>query len=324
MRDVHEEEAIMAALPAATAAVPAPGPSRAPARVNLLARRPLTAYFALAFAGSWLALLPVALARGEHALGLLPYTAPEVAVILLFVLATVSGPLLAAVLVTGAVEGRAGVRRLLGRIIQWRVGLRWYVVALLAPLTIWLAVFSLFLGGQPAIDLLRQWPLLLTAFLPAVAAGLLIPSLGEEPGWRGFALPRMQRLYGPVAASLILGALHGLWHLPAFFMPVLGPFGPDKLASFILTAMAATFLYTWVFNGARGSVLLAMLLHAASNAASMLLTAIIPADPPLTGWARAFVGGGWISVFAFGAAAALLVILTRGRLGYRETASAGE
>ena len=305
----------MAALPAAAVAVPAP--SHAPTRVNLLARHPLTAYFTLAFAGSWLALLPVALAQGEYALGLLPYTVPEVAFVLLFVLATVSGPLLAAVLVTGAVEGRAGVRRLLGRIGQWRVDLRWYAVALLAPLTIWLAAFSLFLGGQPAIDLLRQWPLLLTGFLPAVAAGLLIPALGEEPGWRGFALPRLQRQYGPVAASVILGALHGLWHLPAFFMPVLGPFGPDKLVSFILTAMAATFLYTWLFNRARGSVLLAMLLHASSNAASMLLTGIIPADLPLTGWAREFVDGGWISVLAFGLTAALLVTFTRGGLGYR-------
>jgi membrane protease YdiL (CAAX protease family) len=150
-----------------------------------------------------------------------------------------------------------------------------------------------------------------------VAFGFLIPSIGEEPGWRGFALPRLQARYGPVKATLILGLMHGLWHLPALPL-LLSPFAPEKVLPFVLTAVAGTFLYTWLFNHTRGSVLLAMLAHASGNAATQWLTALLAQSGlavPEAGLAGWLVASGWLNTLAYGAAALLLLALTRGRLG---------
>jgi membrane protease YdiL (CAAX protease family) len=183
---------------------------------------------------------------------------------------------------------------------------------------IWLTAYSVVFAGAPLWNLVRQPQLVLTAFLPNVLIGLLLPSLGEETGWRGFALPRLQRRYGPVVATLILGTLHSLWHLPAFFTAGLGPFGFPRFVAFVLTGASATFLYTWIFNNARGSILLAMLCHASFNAAANLVGQLLPQDVALGGWARTIVANGWLNVIAFGLAALLVVTCTRGRLGYRQ------
>ncbi len=291
--------------------------TNAPVRASWLARRPLAAYFALAFIGTWLIAVPMALARGEYGLGLLPFTVPGGADFFLVQLSAYTGPLLAAALVIAATEGREGLRHFRRRIVRWRVGARPYLVATLAPLAIWLAAYGAVLGGAPLAALAHRPATLLTIFLPFVLIGLVLPSLGEEPGWRGFALPRLQGRFGPVLGTLILGTLHGLWHLPAFFTAALSPFTVTKSVTFILTAVAATVLYTWVFNYTGGSVLLAILLHASGNAASGLMNRLVPAELPLGGWARALVEGGWLNALAFGAAALLLVAATRGRLGYR-------
>ena len=286
-------------------------------RASWIARHPLAAYVALAFSGTWLLVVPLALARGEYGLGLLPFTVPGGVDFLLVQLSAYTGPLLAAVLVTAAAEGRAGLHLLRRRLARWRVGVVPYLVATFAPLAIWLAAYGAALDGAPLAALAHQPAVLLTTFLPFVLLGLVLPSLGEEPGWRGFALPRLQERHGPVRATVLLGALHGLWHLPAFFTAALGPFTATKAVTFILTAVAGTFLYTWVFNRTGGSVLLAILLHAASNAASGLMNRLVPAELSLDGWARALVDDGWLNVLAFGLAALLLVLATRGRLGSR-------
>jgi membrane protease YdiL (CAAX protease family) len=282
-----------------------------------VARHPLIAYFALAFSGTWPLLALLALGRGEHGLGLLPLAIPGGADFLLAQLSAYAGPFLAAIVVTAASEGRDGLRRFRRRVFRWRFGPGWYLLATLAPLAIWLGAYAAALGGDPLAALDRQPMLLVSTFLPFVALGLVMPSLGEEPGWRGFALPRLQARFGPLAGTLILGALHALWHLPMFFTPNLGPFGAAKVASFALTAVAATVLYTWVANRAGGSVIPALLLHASGNASSGLLNRLVPADLPLDGWARAFVADGWLNAVAFGLVALALVASTRGRLGYR-------
>ncbi len=292
-------------------------PATRPSSIReLVARSPLVAYFALAFLGAWLIIVPMALSRGEQGLGLLPFTVPSPFDFLLIMLSTFTGPLLAAVLVTAATEGREGLRQLRRRILRWRVGVQWYLVALLAPLAIWLVAFGIALRGGPLADLARQPGLLLTSFLPYVLLFFFLPSLGEEPGWRGFALPRLQAHHGPLLATLILGTLHGLWHLPAFFTH-LGPFTPATFMTFMVGAVGGTFLYTWVFNRSGGSVLLAMLLHGASNSASTLMNKLIPAEVVPDGWIGALVNDGWVTALAFGLAALLLVLATRGRLGYR-------
>jgi membrane protease YdiL (CAAX protease family) len=279
-------------------------------------RSPVGVFFVLAYVFSWLLILPWSLSESAAGLGWVPYTLPDGYGIVMFVFAPL-GPALAAIIVTGVIEGNTGVRRLLGRIKRWRVGLRWYVVALFGFLVAYIAGYVAVLGADPLTALLENWPLFFTVFLPLVVLGIFIPSIGEEPGWRGFALPRLQERYGPVWGSLILGTLVGLYHTPAFFTPFLGPITMSEFVMFQLTAIAATFIYTWVFNGSGGSLLIVILLHAAGNAASGLLTGVF-ADVPYGGWAATIIDGGALNVIVFATIAVLLITLTGGRLASSE------
>jgi len=277
-------------------------------------RHPLLAYFSIAFAGTWALTIPLALSTGFNLFPL-----PDLVFILLFIISIYLGPFLGALIVTRATEGKAGVRRLLIRIFQWRIGVWWYLAAIFSFLLIWLTSFSILLSGAPLRGLIGNPLLLVTLFLPWLLQSIFIPSLGEELGWRGFALPRLQAQYGPIQAAIILGALQGIWHLPVLFTPILGPFTPEKFLSFVLTAINSVFIFNWVFNNAQGSVLIAILMHASSNAASRLLEEFIPQGVALPAPFQA-LSMGWINVIIFGLVAILLVILTRGRLGYRPDA----
>jgi membrane protease YdiL (CAAX protease family) len=298
-------------------------PAASPLKQGII-RHPLVAFFVLAFAISWSTVFPLALSRNVG-VGLLPYDLPDAVTTALYLVASFIGPSLAAVIVLATTEGRPGVTRLLKRCVQWRVQPRWYVVALSANLLIWLLSYSALIGPRLFTAAVQHWPLLFTTFLPYVAFGILIPSIAEEPGWRGFALPHLQQRYGPLAASLLLGLLHGLWHIPAL-MSLLGPTPLANYPPFMLTAMMTAVLYTWVYNHTAGSVLLAMLFHAAGNAATGWLTALFRdagLQEPRAGVAGFLTSTTWINVIGYGLAALLLVVLTRGRLG-ASTVSGGD
>lgn len=269
-------------------------------------RYPLTAYFTLAFALMWVFVIPIMFS--QRGLGIISLPEPLIEMFLL--VATFSGPLPAALIMTTLIDGREGRRRLLRRMFQWRVGFGWYLLLLVGYPLIFLAGLSFYSGAAPWVALIENWPLIFTFYLPAAAFGIIFPSLGEEPGWRGFALPRLQQQYGPLLGSLILGGLHGLWHLPVYFIPgtiLEGPFNIMAFAANTGLIIAMTMIWTWFFNHAGQSVFFAMLVHGVSNAASGLIPQLPidwPADP-------------WFS-FKTGAAFALLLILfTRARLGYR-------
>ena len=284
---------------------------------STIVRHPLVAYFILAYGLMWMFAVPMALSQNAGS-GLLSYQLPAGLDNLLFLLATFSGPTVAALIVTGVTEGRAGVGRLLKRFIQWRARPRWYLVALTINLVIWLLSYSVLMGPQVLIAAVLNWPLLFTTFLPMVAFGIILPSIAEEPGWRGFALPRLQQRYGPIIASLILGLLHGMWHVPALMTINFGPLPLANYVPFMLIALPGTMLYTWVYNKTNGSILIAMLMHGASNAASVWLTTLLR-DPglevPQAGVAGFLMSTNWIMVITYGLVALLLVVLTRGRLG---------
>src|SRR5438270_9178605 len=234
---------------------------------RLIIGHPLLAYFIIAFIGSWASLLPIALSRGVNGLGLLPYRLPDTVFYIAAILFTFAGPALASLVVTAIISGRAGVGQLLRRCVQWRVGIQWYLITIFGFLLVYLVGYSVFLGVNLPLALLAQSPLLLTVFLPQAVFIILTASFAEELGWRGFALPRLQQRYGPVLGTVILGTLHGLWHLPMFFTAFLGPFSLPNYVGFLIVAIAGTFIYTWIFNHTRGSVLLATLTHAFSGGA---------------------------------------------------------
>jgi uncharacterized protein len=268
---------------------------------------PLPAYFLLVFLGTWLLFLPL----------ILDPTISEELFALLFILSTFSGPALAAIVVTRMTDGWQGVRQLLGRIFRWRVGMQWYAAALFGFMIVWFVGYSFAFNGAPFRELAAQPQTLLTIFLPFVLAVGLIPALGEEIGWRGYALPALERRFGPVAGTLILGLLHSLWHLPAFFSPVLGPFTPLGFLTFVITGTAGTFIYTWIFNNARHSILIAILIHAAGNAASVLLGTLLAEQSPANATFEALIASGWFNALLFSVVALILVMVTRGRLSYR-------
>jgi uncharacterized protein len=283
---------------------------------RLIRSHPLVAYFAIALGGSWVLELPIALNRNVNGLGILPFRS-DIAFYLVFFLGPLAGPALASLTVTAVTSGRAGIGLLLRRCVQWRVGIGWYLIAIFGFIPIWLVNISLFYGVNLPLALLEQWTLIFTVFFPQAVFIILTASFAEELGWRGFALPRLQQRYGPVLGTVILGSLHALWHLPAFFTMSLGPFIFTSYVGFFIVAIATSFLYTWVFNHTKGSVLIATLTHGFGDAASFVAL-LIPAHLVVTGWARPFVYGGWQSdnIVIFGTLAVLLLVATRGRLGY--------
>src|SRR5215212_2496967 len=212
---VHEPRPTERGLAMATAA---PGQPDAPHQ-GVLARHPLTFYFLLAYAGTWLVTVPVALSA--NGIGLLPFGIPEGSVIFVSAAWVFLGPTLAALIMTGATEGRAGIRRLLRRYVLWRVGLRWYLVVLLGPPVIVLLATVVLPGALASFKTLAPLhPLLLLVSFPLIL--IFGGALFEEGGWRGFALPRLQRLHDPLVGTLILTPLWACWHLPLFWVTVWG------------------------------------------------------------------------------------------------------
>ena len=185
----------------------------APPHRGLLARHPLISFFVLAFAFSWIAWSPWYLS--EAGIGLLPFDAEGISG-LLNVAALVVGPTLSAFIVTGVTEGRAGVRHLARRIVRWRVGLVWYLFVLIGIPLIMLLGAILLPGTLTSFDA-TSMPSGLTYLGFFVLVTFLGGPLFEEIGWRGFALPYLQPLRGPLVASLILGLVWALWHLPLFW-----------------------------------------------------------------------------------------------------------
>ena len=272
---------------------------------GLLARYPLTSFFVIAYLFAWLVELPVVLA----AQGVLP-ALPRLAIAILIPLATL-GPAVAAFIVTAATEGRGGVARLLHRCVQWRVGIGWYLFLLVGvPVIILLGTIvvpTALASFQPIIGpLLAAYPL---AFLVTFLLG---GPLGEEPGWRGFALPRLQERHGPLLGSVILGVLWALWHFPLFWSGVWTPPTIPNMVMFVVMITALTIMMTWVFNHAAGSVLIMMLMHASFNTfANKVAYPLFPA--PI------FDEYGLLPVLiGFTGTALVLILVTRGRLGLPE------
>jgi membrane protease YdiL (CAAX protease family) len=231
------------------------------------------------------------------------------------------GPTLAAFLMTAVLQGRGGILQLLRRYMLWRVGLLWYLLVLLGvPVLMLIAVLPLpgaFTTFRfPALSF---WPAYLLFYLLfLVAEGPLF----EEPGWRGFALPRLEQHSGPLPGTLLLGVLWGLWHLPLFFIP-----GTDQyalsfvgtgiishlvpLGVFVIWTTALAITMTWVFNNTYGSLGLSMMLHTSINMAPFLLLPSLFPSPSVS----ALFGLSWVLVWVV--VALLVIVATHGRLSYK-------
>ncbi len=172
----------------------------------------------------------------------------------------VAAPTISATIIAFLRGRRAGLRELYSRIVRWRFGVQWYAVVVLGlPLLIYLVSR---LAPEPVkFDL--STPRLVLSFL---LGQLILGPLGEELGWRGFALPRLLQRYRPLSASLILGVIWGVWHLPSFFVSSLVQ-SSLAIPVFLFSALCMSLLATWLYLHTGGSVLITILFHLAINAA---------------------------------------------------------
>ena len=176
-------------------------------------------------------------------------------------------PSLTALVLACLTQGRRGARALFIDQLLKPVGWRWLLVAIaLFPAAGWLAAAIYAQLGGPAVGLRS------TQLLPQ-AVVILVISLGEEFGWRGYLLPLLQQKYSALTASLVLGVVWGLWHFPASLIGTGVP-ADMPFTVFMAWVIIATVLFTWVYNNT-GSVLTAILLHSTANASFNYL-AILP------------------------------------------------
>jgi uncharacterized protein len=224
---------------------------------------PVIWFYILAFAISWFGWVPLAL--GSR--GIAPFDNPYFQILLIF---PAVGPTLAAVIVSMTVLGKTGVRSLFKAFTHWRVGFLWYIVAVLGPVVLSFAAQLITrLFGLPAIHSGQQG----FSFFLTVLVSSLVANPWEELGWRGFALPRLQKQYNALLASLIVGLLWGLWHLPLFFW-VGGSMAEYPFIPWFIGLIANTFLFTWLYNSTKGSLLLVALFHIALNMAGALIPGV--------------------------------------------------
>jgi hypothetical protein len=247
-------------------------------RTSFAKRHPLGTFVGLTFTISWVAMAPWLRGGGEA----IPWFT--------------FGPMLAALIAMALVAGKPGLRALLRRQVQWRVGIGWYAVAIGLPIVLELATMALnvALGAHaPAWANMRAWPTIVSmTLLYTVLSG----PLGEELGWRGFALPRLlAHPSGALAGSLFLGVIHAAWHLPLFLV------GEMDVPSLLGTVVGAI-VVTWLFQHTQGSVLLAVLFHAANQNSGRFLS-------PLFTGADA-IQQHWLKLAVWAAAAIVIVLVT--------------
>lgn len=262
---------------------------------------PVLTYFVLTFAISWGGVLVVV-----GGLGGIPANAEQLELLLPFVvLALTIGPSVAGILLTGLVDGRAGLRDFLARLRRWRVNVRWYAVALLTPpLLATATLFALTLTSPvflPGIFTSNDKASLL---LSGIMAGL-VGGLFEEPGWTGFVTPRLRQRYGVFATGLIVGFLWGAWHLIVAFWGSgtasgafsLLPFLPQFL--FYVTVLPAyRVLMVWVYDRTE-SLLVAMFMHASlTGSVLFIFMPLALSEVPLLTWYLALAVALWVFVAA--------------------------
>lgn len=228
---------------------------------EFLRRHALVVGIVLMFLLSW----PVMLASS----GVLPFRLP-------FIMGLVAGwgVSVAALIMTGLTLGRVGVIGLLKRFLIWRVEWKWYLLAFM----LYPAIFSLAVLANSALTGIPA------DFGKVVARGLFGPAAslpvfilpfflidaitnGEELGWRGYVLARLQGKHSAIVSSLFVGVIWAAWHIPKF----LAPGNTSPFALFAVKILADAILYTWLYNNTRGSLLIVTIFHSAGNTAGVFL-----------------------------------------------------
>jgi len=238
--------------------------------LDFLRRHRVGVFFALALSLSWLAFIPYMFTED----GIPWFT---------------FGPAAAALIVAAVTGGWRSVKSLLGSIVRWRVNPSWYLAALGLPFLAQLgsiAINPLFGAAAPNWSAIPPF----AEILPMVALFAVFSGpLGEEIGWRGYALPQLLKNHGALAASLILGVVWAIWHLPLILVDDFTSYGA-------LMPVLAAIVFTWVFQNGRGSVLLAILMHVShQNSVRYLSRVYTDGDKVMQQWLAV---GFWLGMVA--------------------------
>lgn len=225
--------------------------------LNFFKRNALTLYFAIAILLSWSIYIPLVFVRQGWMDIQIPYSVHYFASF---------GPMLAGIIMTIIISGKDGLRELWSRIARWHVRWPYAAFAILSPVVMFalsMPIVRLVKGEWPDLHLLGQanyLPYLGWAVLPV---WIVTFGFGEEIGWRGFALPHLQKMMSVSKATLILGLFWSLWHIPSFFYheTYIG-MGWIMLPAFIFGVLCGAVLFTWLYNGTGGSILMVAIWHA--------------------------------------------------------------
>jgi hypothetical protein len=213
-------------------------------------------------------------------------------------------------------QGAAGVRAILSRLVRWDVGARWFAFALLFMFSVKLLVALILRVSTGAWPLFGSEPIPLL-FAAAIGSTMLGGQIGEELGWRGYALPRLARRFGLAPASLLLGVIWAAWHLPLFFI-----LGGDTVGQsfpfYLLQVTAISVAVAWLYMKTNGSLLLTMLLHAAVNNTKDIVPSALPA--PGNPWMLYATPVGWLTLSLLWLCAAFFLVQMRGNRTVAECA----
>jgi uncharacterized protein len=215
---------------------------------NWFARHDLLLYFVLAYVVSW-ATWPLVILNPESS-PLVPF-----------------GPLIAAVVVALLAGGLRELRALLGQLLRWRVHPIWYVIALLGPFVLAAGAAALAVAaGAPApnLEAYTDW----LGIGGTLLSTMVIVGLFEEVGWRGFALPRLQRRLDALWAALVLGVVWAVWHLPEL---ISDPTGQRPPLQYVVWILAQSVILAWLYNSTNGSLPIVIICHAAINTAGRFM-----------------------------------------------------
>jgi membrane protease YdiL (CAAX protease family) len=269
-----------------------------------LARHPLLNYFLLAYAISWILSIPFILSEW----GLIAGDQK-----IWFVLKGF-GPFISAYILSWAIAGKGGMKRLREQMRKRKAAWPWFMLVIMViPL---LLIAGILVQPGTTAGFKGLSPVLLASY-PLTYAAVFFGGgpLGEEPGWRGFALPRLQQKFGALVGTLILGVLWTCWHLPDFLTSAQGG-GPGTGISafmqnfpiFLALVMSFAVLLTWIYNKNNGNIFLALLAHASINTPQVALVPLFPAVTTTSLNLAALIG--------YGIPAVLLLFITKGKLGY--------
>jgi membrane protease YdiL (CAAX protease family) len=228
-------------------------------------KHPIVWFYILAFAISWLGWMPMV--AGSQ--GISPFDHPLFQFLLLM---PAIGPALAAVIVTAANDGKAGIHCLFEPVWQWRVGVVWLMIAVIAPALLLLAgkIVTQALGLSATTESLGSN---IVGMVIATLVMSLFSNTWEEVGWRGFALPRLQKNHNALVATLVVGVLWGVWHLPLFFW-MGNPMSNYPFLAWFIGTVAVSFVYTWLYNSTQGSLFVVTLFHVLGNTFGAIISGV--------------------------------------------------